>query len=267
MRVANELYETLLEMVGTRRELVSLGASLLVRSSLTLVLILAGLAVARQAKRRVVRWLVRSRATGGLAPVLGQAVYLSVLLLTLLLILRLHGLDSAALVAIVGAGAVAIGLALQDILKNLFAGIYLLLAQPFRIGDTLVVDQQEGTVESVDLRATTLQLLDGTQALVPNVTVLTTTVLNRGTAAPQRLSLRVSGVPAEADAAAARIAAMLQAQPEVVPRPGPLVRVEAVESGRATLAVDVWQPAGQDAAPRLVRVVHAAFPEAEVRVA
>jgi small conductance mechanosensitive channel len=88
------------------------------------------------------------------------------------------GVNVAVLLTVAGLGTVAIGLALQDLLRNLLAGIFLLLEHPFRLGDFIAVADQAGTVQTITLRTTTLRTADGQLAVVPNLTAFTETIVN-----------------------------------------------------------------------------------------
>ena len=68
---------------------------------------------------------------------------------------------------------------MQDVLKNVFAGIYLLIERPFRPGDTIKVRDFVGRVETVDLRTTTLRS-DGEIVYVPNAILFSEVLVNRG---------------------------------------------------------------------------------------
>src|SRR5205823_9981159 len=71
-----------------------------------------------------------------------------------------------------------IGLSLQDILKNFFAGIWVLVERPFRIGDTIEVTGYTGSVEEISFRTTQLRTADGREVIVPNGTFMTSAVVN-----------------------------------------------------------------------------------------
>lgn len=70
------------------------------------------------------------------------------------------------------------GLALQDLLKNVLAGIWVLLEQPIRIGELIEVAGYTGTVEEIAFRATRLRRADGHVILVPNATLMTAPIVN-----------------------------------------------------------------------------------------
>jgi small conductance mechanosensitive channel len=239
-------------------------AALIVNLILTLLIAVVGLALARAARRRLVRAVGRTRASGNLAVLLGNTAFIGVVALAVLLTLQLYGLDATALVAVLGVGTVAIGLALQDVLKNLFAGAYLLLEQPFRIGDTIVVDNREGEVESIEVRTTVLRMRDGTQALVPNALVFATTVMNRTAYPTRRVSIRISGLTAEMDEINRRVMTALAGAPSLAPTPVPQVHIGAIEAGTTTVIVDVWRRADCELAPEVLLALQAAFPGAGV---
>jgi small-conductance mechanosensitive channel len=97
---------------------------------------------------------------------------------TVLWVLGILGVNPTGLVAVFGAFAVAFSLAIQDILKNFFSGVYLLLERPFRVGDTIKVKDQTGVVENIGVRTTQLRTAQNVQVLVPNATVFSEVVAN-----------------------------------------------------------------------------------------
>jgi small-conductance mechanosensitive channel len=81
------------------------------------------------------------------------------------------------LIKILGIGGVAIGFAFQNILQNFLAGLLLLWAEPFRVGDEIKIDPYEGTVEEIQTRATIVQTYDGRQVVIPNADLFTHSVI------------------------------------------------------------------------------------------
>jgi small-conductance mechanosensitive channel len=77
-----------------------------------------------------------------------------------------------------GALAIGLGFGTQTMLKNLVSGLILLFERPFRVGDVLDVAGQKGTVTNIGLRASVLQLWDGTETLIPNSSLLENNVTN-----------------------------------------------------------------------------------------
>jgi potassium efflux system protein len=77
-----------------------------------------------------------------------------------------------------GALAIGLGFGLQTMLKNFVSGIIILFERPFRVGDVLDVAGQRGTVGSIGIRSSVLQLWDGTETLIPNSALLENNLTN-----------------------------------------------------------------------------------------
>lgn len=80
------------------------------------------------------------------------------------------------LIQLLGIGSVAIGFAFHDIFQNFLAGVLLLFAGPFHVGDEISVDKYEGSVEDIQTRATTLRTYDGRRIVIPNSDLFTNSV-------------------------------------------------------------------------------------------
>ncbi len=81
------------------------------------------------------------------------------------------------LIKVLGIGGVAIGFAFQNILQNFLAGLLLLWAEPFRIGDEIKLDNFEGIVEEIQTRATMIKTYDGRRIVIPNADLFTHSVI------------------------------------------------------------------------------------------
>ncbi len=128
--------------------------------------------------RKVVRWLLRrSDPEAGLF--ITRVTFIGVLLSGILLALGASGIHVAALATLMGALGLAVSLSLQDVAKNVVAGLYLLMERPFKRGDEITVNAFTGRIETIGLRTTTLRTDDGRQVIVPNTIVLSDIVLKQ----------------------------------------------------------------------------------------
>ncbi len=98
--------------------------------------------------------------------------------ITLLLILDNLGFNITSLVAGLGIGGVAVALAVQNVLGDLFASLSIVIDKPFVVGDFIVVDQLKGTVEHVGLKTTRLRSLGGEQLIFSNNDLLKSRIQN-----------------------------------------------------------------------------------------
>jgi small conductance mechanosensitive channel len=128
-----------------------------------------------------------SRLVYGVVWVVGAIVALGVL-----------GLDFATLLGTLGLTSVAIGFSLKDILSNYFSGIILLISRPFHLGDQIVIQEFEGTVTQIQLRATTLKTYDGRVVYIPNQEVFGATIVNNTASTVRRNSI-IFGIDYNAD--------------------------------------------------------------------
>src|SRR5260221_2766304 len=88
------------------------------------------------------------------------------------------GLSISILLTVAGVGSLAIGLAFQDLLRNVLAGIFLLIERPFRICDLITVGDQTGSVQTIQLRTTALRTPDRKLAILPNLAAFAGTRIN-----------------------------------------------------------------------------------------
>ena len=100
--------------------------------------------------------------------------------LVAILMLDNLGFDVTALVAGLGVGGIAVALALQNILGDLFASLSIVLDKPFAVGDFLIIDEHMGAVENVGLKTTRIRSLSGEQLVFSNADLLKSRIRNYG---------------------------------------------------------------------------------------
>ncbi|NJL85719.1 MAG: mechanosensitive ion channel family protein [Leptolyngbyaceae cyanobacterium SM1_1_3] len=166
-----EIQQTLIDLVGSGvRTIPALLGALIV-----LALTRYGANLARRLTGSVAQRFLNNRS---LQTLLTQIGYITAWIVGILVaaIIAFPGLALGDIVGLLGLGSVAIGFAFQDIFKNFLAGILLLLQQPFRLGDQIVVNDYEGTVEEIALRSTQIRTYQGEVIVIPNSIVFTNSV-------------------------------------------------------------------------------------------
>ncbi len=128
--------------------------------------------------RSVKRKLEEDAATATSMAALGFIIKLVLWAVILLLALDNMGLDITALIAGLGIGGIAVALALQSILGDLFASLSIVIDKPFVIGDFLIVDDLLGTVERIGLKTTRVRSLSGEQLVFANSDLLNSRIRN-----------------------------------------------------------------------------------------
>ena len=173
-----------------------------------------------------VRHAIDTRRAHGLAGTEGAASlnilrFVGVMLVwvvAFLMLLTNLGVQIGPLIAGLGVGGIAIALAVQNILGDLFASLSIALDKPFRVGDYLVIGEEKGTVEQIGIKSTRLRSLSGEQIVVSNGDLLKSRVRNYGLLYERRASFSISityETPREAvREVPALIEAAIRAQPK-----------------------------------------------------
>ena len=229
--------------------------------------------IGRRLRRLVLKIVSRSSRNVNFSALLSNVVYIGLIIAALVIILTIYtGAGASSLLTLLGILSLAVSLSVQDVLKNFVAGVYILLEQPFKIGDRISVKNIEGVIESIEIRTTNLRTDDGIQIIIPNNTVFSEIVANRSAYNRRMVTVRLI-LPATFDfqAAITQITSVLSAMPEkeVLKNPAPAIILENTFRGRTTLRVEFWtQP---EALPFIAGQVAQAFrqqiSEADVKLA
>jgi small-conductance mechanosensitive channel len=123
--------------------------------------------------------------------VVGVAARLVLWSMVLLLTLDNMGVDVTALVAGLGIGGVAVALAAQNILGDLFASLSIILDKPFVLGDFLAIGEFLGSVEQIGLKTTRVRSLSGEQLVFSNADLLSSRIRNFGRMYERRVVSRI----------------------------------------------------------------------------
>lgn len=125
---------------------------------------------------------------------IGFLVRLGVWTVVVLIALGTMGIDITALVAGLGVGGIAIALAVQNVLGDLFASVSIILDKPFVVGDFIVVGDAAGTVENVGLKTTRVRSLSGEQLVIANSDLLSSRIRNFKRMEERRIAFEVGVV-------------------------------------------------------------------------
>ena len=241
----------------------------LVKTVWALLVVIAALALGRLARGATGRAMARQRAHPNVVVLLGNLSQLLVFLLGTLVVLAIY--TEAAFGWILTSFSVlglVVGLSLQDILKNFFAGIWILIERPFRIGDVVQVGEHTGIVQEISFRTMHLRTEDGREVVVPNGNLMTSAVVNL-TRYPNRSTTLAVAIPADAVPAdvADRVRDLLGSFDSIADDPAPLVHLRGYGGGMARYEVTVWGRDRERAAGDAIAAIRASAPEWDVQTA
>ena len=142
--------------------------------------------------RKQRRTLATDRAAAGSLGIIGFMARLTIWALVLLLTLDNLGIEIKPLLAGLGIGGIAVALAAQNILGDLFASLSITLDRPFVLGDSLQIDDFNGTVEYIGVKSTRLRSLSGELIIIPNSNLVASRVRNNTRATERRVVFTIS---------------------------------------------------------------------------
>jgi small conductance mechanosensitive channel len=207
------------------------------------VILILTIVVARRSQGLVHHLSERTQAPREIGDLLGRMARMGILLVGMLLVLGQLGLGSAVISFVAGLGiaGIMIGFALQDIVKHFAAGVLLLMLRPFRIGDEVRIDEFEGRVVDVQLRATVLKTENGDEVLIPNADVYNSPIVNLSRYDLHRHAITLH-VPEDLDLARVRaaLAQALDTVPGVAANPQPSVMATGLDSKAVTVEARFW---------------------------
>ena len=177
----------------------------------------------------------------GIVPIGGRTAKVVVAGFAVIAILQNAGLNVTGVLAGLGIGGLAVALAAQKTVENLFGGVSLVVDQPLRVGDFCRFGDQVGTVEEVGLRSTRIRTLDRTVISVPNAQFASLSLENFS--ARERMwfhptiRLRYETTPDELRHVLLEVGRMLRAHPRVDPNPA---RIRFVGFGAYSLDLEIF---------------------------
>jgi small conductance mechanosensitive channel len=168
--------------------LIPLGLKLLV----ALVIFITGRQVAKIVLRTLDRFMERGRMDVSLRKFLGDVVYAVMLVAIIIAALDAVGVKTTALIAVLGAAGLAIGLALQGSLSNFAAGVMLIVLRPYKVGDLVNVGKYLGRIDAIRVFQTIMITADHREVTIPNGQIIAQPIENLTALGRRRVDLVVT---------------------------------------------------------------------------
>ena len=217
----------------------------LVRIVLGIALFTAILFATRLIQRRLRdNVLVQPRMDAGIAHSIDTAVGYAGTILAAMVAISYAGFDITNLAIVAGALSVGIGFGLQSIVNNFVSGLILLIERPIKVGDWVVVGNEQGNVKRISVRSTEIETFDRASLIVPNSELITGRVLNwTHRNAQGRVVLKFNAGP---NADPRRVLAVLmecaRRHPDILSDPAPLAVFEGYTSSATEFSLRVLLP-------------------------
>jgi small conductance mechanosensitive channel len=222
------------------------------------------------------RWLNRKAMEPPVRMLLTRIVRLLVVVVALVVALGTAGMDVTMLVTFMGVAGVGIGLAMQGVLGNVFAGLTIIFTKPFRVGEYIEIAGVSGQVKHIELISTMLLHSDMSHVMVPNRKLVGEILHNYGQIRQLDMGVGV-GYATDMTAALKIVQEILAANPRVLKDPAPFAGISALGDFSIQITVKPWVKVA-DYGPAQVEIYEAIlnqfrankieipFPQREVRL-
>ncbi|PZR27303.1 MAG: Ion channel protein [Citrobacter freundii] len=211
---------------------------------IAIVILFIGFWLIRIFSRWLKKVLEKKQFNPSLRYFLLNLVAITLQIFVIVISLQAAGVKLTFFTAIVAGLSVAAGLALSGTLQNFVSGILILLLRPYRVGDTVVMQGQQGTVDSIQLFYTLVRTFDNKTIIVPNGQLSNNVVINLSREGKRRLDIDLK-FPYKTDEEAIRktVRDIVSQVQGLLPDPPLRVGVTNLEPDKYTISIQVWTKA------------------------
>lgn len=232
-----------------------------------LLILFIGIGIARTTVRLLQR---QGHIDINLRTLLERILNLLVITITIFWTLSIWNISIAVPVAVISILTVTMAFAVQDIIKDLVAGFYILMERPFHIGDEISTATYTGQVENIEIRATKLRLVSGEQVTIPNSLVFGGIVVNNTYYGERRATITLTLKQEEflREKTPAQILEALKEVETVMVKPEPSISISGYKDSSLTLIVRFWVAANRQLATvsEVMYTLRTVLPNADLAV-
>ena len=241
-----------------------------------IIILVIGLAFARWLGNVLARRLEKLQMEPPVRTLLVRVVRLIVMAFVLVMVLDKFGVPILTMVAGLSVAGVGVGLAMQGVLKNLFAGLTIIFTKPFRVGEYVEIAGVYGQVQTVELFSTVLLHSDMSRVVIPNHKIIGEILHNYGNIRQLELTVGV-GYASDLAEVLSVVQQIVAGNPRVLKTPAPVIGIANLAGSSITIAVKPWTavpdvgPAQAEIYQAIVdhfrtRKIEIPFPQREVRL-
>ncbi|HEX5059813.1 MAG TPA: mechanosensitive ion channel domain-containing protein, partial [Kofleriaceae bacterium] len=211
------------------------------RFLLALIIVVAGRQIARFILRTLDRFMERNNMDVSLRKFVGDLAYAVLLVSVIIAALDTLGVKTTAVIAVLGAAGLAIGLALQGSLSNFAAGVMLIVLRPYKVGDLVMIDKYLGRVEAIKVFNTVVLTGDHREVTIPNSLIIAKPIENLTALGRRRVDLVVS-VAQSSDLHRVRqlLEGVVLADTRIQQAPSPTIDIAEITDASVKLHLRPW---------------------------
>lgn len=208
---------------------------------LALVTLVVGLKLIKVAVSLLHGNLQKRGVDKSLGEFLGSLMGIGLKLALAISVVDMVGIKTTSFVAILGAAGLAVGLALQGSLSNFAGGVLILFFRPFKTGDYIIAQGEEGTVQKIDVFNTWLNKLDNRRVILPNGSLASGTMVNVTAENIRRVDLTICvGYGSDIEKVKSLLLEIASRDARVLKDPEPVARMKEMGDSSLNFAFRLW---------------------------
>ncbi len=227
----DEIYQEAINWLITRGPRILIG----------LIILTIGFWLIKIFKKWLNNSLRKKNIHSSLAPFVQSLVITGLQILLLLFVMQIIGIQMTLFAAGVASFGVAVGLALSGTLQNFAGGVLILMLKPFKLGDNIVAQGQDGIVASIQIFYTVVTTFDNKTVIIPNSKLSNEIIVNMSQQGRRRLDMQMK-FPYTLDAAKIQevIGNAIQSSQDILPDPKPVIGVSSLDVDGFVIIAEVW---------------------------
>jgi len=209
-----------------------------------LIVVFIGFWLIRSLKKWMNHRMMKRRVTSSIRPFLTNLVVTTLQVLLILGFMQIVGIQMTVFAAAIGAFGVAAGLALSGTLQNFTSGILILLLKPFRVGDNVIAQGQEGTISLIQIFNTEMKTFDNRVVIIPNSKLSNEVIVNLSREGKRRLDIEIKfNFGIDFNQVKRVVESTVNNITQLLKEPACRVGVSSVDADGYRVWINVWAPA------------------------
>lgn len=206
-----------------------------------ILIFIIGRAIARFVARQLRKILTNRHVDPTVVKFVSSLSYYAIIVMTLVAVLGQLGVQTASIVAIIGAAGLAVGLALQGSLSNFAAGVILIIFRPFKVGETVIINNQKGVIDSIQIFSTSIVTPTNELVVIPNSQVVGANIINYTRLPERRLDLVVNvGYDSDIRKVYQVLKQAVDETSNILTKKEPTIRLDQLDASSMNFNVLVW---------------------------
>lgn len=206
-----------------------------------IIIFIIGRIIAKFISRQLKRILTIRQVDPTVVKFVSALSYYAIIIMTLVAVLGQLGVQTASIVAVIGAAGLAVGLALQGSLSNFAAGVILIIFRPFKVGETVVINNQRGVIDSIQIFSTSIVTPTNEVVVIPNGQVVSANIINYSRLPERRLDLVINvGYNSDIQKVYQVLHQAVNQTSNILTTKKPIIRLDVLDASSMNFNVLVW---------------------------